>query len=58
MNLLSINKKYIKNTGIVAHEVKYITTQNINNKNIDNELPLCLSFTDVDAYIIEKNKNK
>ena len=28
LNLLSINKKYIKNTDIVAHEIKYITKQN------------------------------
>ena len=33
-------------------------TQNINNQNIDNEVPLCLSFCDVDAYIIEENENK
>ena len=56
LNLLSINKKCIKNTNVVAHEIKYITTQNINNQNIDNEIPLCLSFSDVDAYIIEENK--
>ena len=29
--------------------------QSINNQNIDNEIPLCLSFSDVDAYIIECN---
>ena len=46
LNLLSINKKCIKNRD-VAHEIKYI-----------NELPLCLSFSDADAYIIEGNKNK
>ena len=29
------------------------------NKNIDSENPLCLTFSDVDAYIIEKgNENK
>ena len=65
LNLLSINKKCIKNTDVVyvmyfvyAHEIKYIITQNIDNQNIDNELPLCLSFNDIDAYIIEENKNK
>ena len=31
-------------------------TQNIDNQNIDNELPICLSFSNVDAYIIEENK--
>ena len=56
--LISINKKCIKNTYIFALEIKYITKQNINNQNIDNELPLCFSFSDVDAYIIEENKNK
>ena len=58
LNLLSINKNCIKNTCIVTHETKYITTQNINNQNINNELPLCFSFSDVDAYIIEENKDK
>ena len=58
VNLLSINKRCIKNADVVAHEIKYIITQNINNQNIDNELPLCLSFNDIDAYIIEENKNK
>ena len=32
--------------------------QSINNQNIDREIPLCLSFNNVDAYIIEENKNK
>ena len=27
----------------------------INNQNIDREVPLCLIFSDVDAYIIEEN---
>ena len=35
-----------RNTDVVAHEIKYITTQNINSQNIDNELLLCLSFSD------------
>ena len=37
---------------------QFITTQNINNQNINNELPLCISFSDVKAYIIEENENK
>ena len=32
--------------------------QSINNQNIDREIPLCLSFNDVDAYITEENQNK
>ena len=32
--------------------------QSINNQNIDKKVPLCLSFSDVDAYIIEENENK
>ena len=32
--------------------------QNIDNKNIDNGLPFCLSFKNIDAYIIEEYKNK
>ena len=29
--------------------------QSINNKNTDGEVPLCLSFSNVDAYIIEES---
>ena len=32
--------------------------QSINDQNIDEEVPLCLSFSDVDAYIIEENEDK
>ena len=55
--MLSINKRCIKNTDIVAHEIKYIVTQNIDNQNIDKELPVSVSFSDVRACIIEENKN-
>ena len=41
INFLSINKKCIK---ILTHEIKYITTQHINNPNIDKELPPCISL--------------
>ena len=58
LNLLSINKKCMKNTDVAIHEIKYIITQSINNQNIDNAVPLCLSFSDVDAYINEENENK
>ena len=54
--LLSINKTYAKNTGAVIYEIKCITMQSINIQNIDRGIPLCLSFSDVDAYIIEENK--
>ena len=40
------------------HEIKYIIIQNIDNQNIGNELCLCLSFSDVNAYIIEENNTK
>ena len=42
----------------MTHEIKYITTQHINNPNIDKELPPCISFSDVRAYIIKVNENK
>ena len=58
INLISINKKFIKNTGIFADEIKYTTKQNISDQDIDNELPVCFSFSCLDAYIIEENKNK
>ena len=32
--------------------------QSINNQNIDREIPLCLSVSDVDPCIIEENENK
>ena len=58
LNLLSINKNFIKNTDVIIHEIKYIITKNIDNQNIDNKLPPCLSFSDVNGYIIEENENK
>ena len=56
--MLSINKTYAKNNDAVVYEIKYITMQSINNLNVDRGIPLCLSFSDVDAYIIEENENK
>ena len=53
LNLLSINKRHMKNTNIVAYEIKYITKQNIADQYIDRELPLCFSFYDIRAHIIE-----
>ena len=53
-NLLSIKKIYTKNTDVVIYSIKYITMESINNQNIDSESPLCLSFSDADAYITEK----
>ena len=58
LNLLSINKKCMKNTDAFVYEIKYIKMQSIDNQSIDKEVPLCLSFSDVDAYIIEENENK
>ena len=55
-NLVSIEKKCIKNTNTFVYEIKYIMIQRINNQNIDKEVLLCLRFSDVDAYIIEKMK--
>ena len=43
----------MKNTDAVSYEIEYITMQSINNQNIDKEVPLCFSFGDVDAYIME-----
>ena len=58
-NLLSINKISYKNTDAVVYNIKYIMVDIINNQNIDSENPLCLVFSDVDAYIIEEsNENK
>ena len=57
-NFLSTNKKCMKNTDAVVYEIKYIMMQSIDNQNLNKEVPLCLSFSDVDAYIIEENENK
>ena len=57
-NLLSINKKCMKNTDAFVYEIKYITMQSINNQNIDKEIPLCLILSDVNAYIVQENENK
>ena len=57
-NLLNINKTYAKDTNAVIYEIKYTMTQNINNQNVHKEIPPCLSFSDLDAYIIEENENK
>ena len=32
--------------------------QSIDNQNIDKEVPLCLSFSNVHVYIIEESGNK
>ena len=58
LNLLSINKKCMKNTDAFVYKIKYIAIQTITNQNIDKEVPLCLSLSDVDTYIIEENENK
>ena len=58
LSLLSINKKCMKNTDAFVHETEHIAMQSINNQNIDKEIPLCISFSDVDAYFIEENENK
>ena len=47
---------YAKNTNAVIYEIKFTMMQSINNQNIDRRIPLCLNFSDADAYIIEKNK--
>ena len=56
--LLSIIKIYTRNTDVVVYKIKYIMMQSINNQNIDTEIPLCLSFSNVDANIIEESGNK
>ena len=58
LNLLSIDKTCMKNTDAVIYEIRYITMQSFNNENIYGGIPLCLSFSDVDAYIIDENENK
>ena len=54
LHLLTINKKCIKNTNTVSYEIKYVSV----HQNSDGRVPLCLRFTDADAYLIEGNENK
>ena len=54
LDLLTINKKCIKNTNTASYEIRYITMQN----GIYEKVLLCPRFTDVDAYFIEENENK
>ena len=55
LNLLTINKRRIKNTNtVVSYEIRYITDWD----NIYQKIPICLSFTDLDAYFVEENQNK
>ena len=58
LNLLCINNRHIKDTNIIAHEIKYITKQNIADQYIDKELRLGFSFYNIRAYIIEEHKDK
>ena len=57
-NLLRLNKISYKNTDAVVYSIKYIMMESISNQNIDSENPLCLSFSNVDAYIIEESVSK
>ena len=56
--MLNISKTYPKNTDAVIYEIKRIMLQSINIQNTDKKISLCLSFSDVDAYIIEEIENK
>ena len=49
----SINKISYKNTDAVVYSIKCVMMESINNQNIDSKNPLCLSFSNADAYIIE-----
>ena len=55
---ICIKKISHRNADVVVYNIKYIMMESINNQNIDRENPLCLSFSDVDAYIIEESGNK
>ena len=58
-NLLNIKKISNKYTDAVVYNIKYIMMESINKQNIGSENPLCLVFSDADAYIIvESNENK
>ena len=57
-NLLSINKIYTNNNDVAFYSIKYIMMESIYTQNTDGENLLCLSFSDVDTYIIEESGNK
>ena len=56
--LLSIERICRPNSDAAVYSIQYIMVESINKQNIDNEVPLCLRFNDVDAHIIEKSGNK
>ena len=45
-------------SNISLCKVLIIIMQSINNQTIDREVPLCLSFINVDTDIIEESGNK
>ena len=50
-----INKKHIEGSNTVASsDIRYITKWD----NAYQKIPVCLRFTDVDAYFIKENQNK
>ena len=49
---------YTRNTDVAVYSIKYIMMESINNQNSDSESLLCLTCSDVDAYIIEESRNK
>ena len=49
---------YTRNTDAVICSIKYIIMESINDQNVDDENPLCISVSDVDAYIIEQSGDK
>ena len=57
--LLGMNKTCMKNTdAFVYADVFARYEQKVYESEIDREIPLCLSFSDVGAYIIKENENK
>ena len=57
-NVLNTSKIYTRNIDFVVYIINFIMMESINNHNIDRENPLCLSFSEVDACIIEESENK
>ena len=49
-----IKKFLTKNTNAISYEIRYITEL----ENIYQKIPLCLRFTDAEAYFIEENEKK
>ena len=54
-NLLTIDKMSFKSTDAIIYDIKSMTVKGCDSESINSENPLCLTFNEVDTYIINEN---